>query len=626
MQQPDADETEVSTEELATPSSARTKDRRRRPRALETPALEAVVVDGPSNVEGFRARYQEGELIGRGGMGDVVEHTDRLVGRRIAVKVLRSGFSGDSGLERRFLREARVQGQLEHPAIVPVYDLVRNEQGELCFSMKRIEGVTLKEVLTLLHRNDPEAHARFTRRKLLSSFITVCQAMGYAHMRGVVHRDLKPGNVMLGAFGEVYVIDWGIAKVLDVEDPESSPVYISGEVTTEVGDFVGTAGYASPEQVQGLPVTPHNDVYSLGAILFEILTMKRLHPQENAASRVGSTLTNNVVPPSTHNSAVPPELDDIVMRCIHPEAGERFANANQLSLAVEAFLDGELNLTLRRELADEHAAAAHDALKGRQDLEARRDAMRALGRALALDPNHADAARSLRELLVTPPRDIPREVEVELERDRSDEVASTGKIAGVAYLSFLVFIPLLMWAGVRDWLAIVAVYACFLASAGVALFASKTRRAGLTVVVAAISSLGIAFSTAFFGALVLVPAMVIGNTAAFSMVLTNRERLWALAFGIAAMLVPLGLEAVGVIETSYAFAEGEMRLLPRALEVREMPTMLLLTMSNVASLVVSVVATGAVRTAALRGERRLRIYSWHIRALFPEADEVADED
>lgn len=123
------------------------------------------------------------------------------------------------------------------------------------------------------------------------------------------------------------------------------------------------------------------------------------------------------------------------MRCLDPEPSERFPTAAHLSVAVEAFLHGDLNLTLRKELADKHATAAAEAL-ARDDLEARREAMRALGRALALDPSHVGAARSLRELLVRPPKDVPPEVEAELQRDRRDEIASTGKIAAFAYLSF----------------------------------------------------------------------------------------------------------------------------------------------------------------------------------------------
>src|SRR5688572_17485566 len=162
------------------------------------------------------ARYELGRQIGEGGMGTVVLCSDRAIGRRVAMKLVRGTASGPAKLEddARFLREARIQGQLEHPSIVPVYDVGRNDAGAAFFTMKRVGGVTLAEVIARLRAHDPEFVERFTLRRLLEAMGRVCLAIQFAHERGVLHRDLKPANVMLGEVGEVYVLDWGIARLL----------------------------------------------------------------------------------------------------------------------------------------------------------------------------------------------------------------------------------------------------------------------------------------------------------------------------------------------------------------------------------------------------------------------------
>src|SRR5262249_17778837 len=136
---------------------------------------------------------------------------------------------------RRFLHEARVQGQLEHPSIVPVYDLDLDEQGRPFFTMKRVRGLTLERVLERLREDDPDVVKRFSNRKLLTALAQVCLRIDYAHARGVLHRDLKPGNIMLGDFGEVYVLDWGLAKVVGEEEADGEAESIPGTMGPVVG-------------------------------------------------------------------------------------------------------------------------------------------------------------------------------------------------------------------------------------------------------------------------------------------------------------------------------------------------------------------------------------------------------
>ncbi len=252
----------------------------------------------------FSARYLTGEQLGEGGMGVVSACADRRIGREVAMKIVRPGDGSSGDLKARFLREACVQGQLEHPAIVPVYDLGRDPQGTLYFTMKRVRGATFEQIIDALHSGAVEAAKQYSRHKLLSAFASVCHAVDFAHARGVLHRDLKPGNVMLGDYGEVYVLDWGLAKVVGSPDARLSsnpPAIATGSdpgTKTALGATMGTPGYMAPEQVRGETVDARADVYALGAILFELLALQPLHPHGTAEQAKASTLRGPDARPS----------------------------------------------------------------------------------------------------------------------------------------------------------------------------------------------------------------------------------------------------------------------------------------------------------------------------------------
>jgi serine/threonine-protein kinase len=216
------------------------------------------------------SRYEERTLLGAGGMGKVVLVRDARIGRDVALKLLHPKHELDEAERARFLREAQVQGQLEHPSIVPVYDIDRRPDGTTFFTMRRIIGKTLHAILDELRKGDPAAKERYTLHFLLQAFATVCLTVDYAHSRNVVHRDLKPANIMLGDFGEVYVLDWGLARILD---PEAA-VAETPRLTTP-GSMLGTPLYMAPEQMIRPDVDASADVFSLGLILFEILTLQR---------------------------------------------------------------------------------------------------------------------------------------------------------------------------------------------------------------------------------------------------------------------------------------------------------------------------------------------------------------
>ena len=196
------------------------------PTAEDSPAART---SRPSLPRVIGARFHLGERIGAGGMGEVVAARDEQIGRDVAIKRMRAEAPSDRQVAR-FLREARVQGQLEHPAIAPVHELGRDVDGRPYFAMKKLAGVTLADVLD-------NADERFPRQRLLRAFADVCLAVEFAHTRGVVHRDLKPDNIMLGDFGEVYVLDWGVAKLLgDAQGDAELAAGASGEVATVAGD------------------------------------------------------------------------------------------------------------------------------------------------------------------------------------------------------------------------------------------------------------------------------------------------------------------------------------------------------------------------------------------------------
>ncbi|HSD87355.1 MAG TPA: serine/threonine-protein kinase, partial [Kofleriaceae bacterium] len=198
-------------------------------------------------------RYRIVEQLGKGGMGEVLLAIDVTLNREVAIKRMLTPDPSESQVAR-FLREARVQGRLEHSAIAPVYELSRDVDGRPFFVMKRLSGTTLADII------DDNAEG-YTLQRLLRAFTEVCHAVELAHSRGVIHRDLKPSNIMLGDFGEVYVLDWGVAKVTG--DQELADI-LAGATSTMPGVVIGTKPYMPPEQQAGIEIDHRIDVYALG--------------------------------------------------------------------------------------------------------------------------------------------------------------------------------------------------------------------------------------------------------------------------------------------------------------------------------------------------------------------------
>ncbi|HEY0991488.1 MAG TPA: serine/threonine-protein kinase, partial [Kofleriaceae bacterium] len=251
-------------------------------------------------------RYRLARLIGKGGMGEVIAARDEQVGRDVAIKRMRASAPSERAI-KRFLREASIQGRLEHPAIVPVHEIGHDSDGLPFFVMKKLTGITLGKILVTAERREA-----FGLQRILRAFVDVCLAMELAHVRGVVHRDLKPDNILLGDYGEVYILDWGVAKIIgEDDDGEFADVGSgSGEHATAAGTTIGTPGYMPPEQACGSRnIDGRTDIYALGCVLFEILSGEPLHPR--GTEGMHSALSGGESRPSRRapGREIAPELD-----------------------------------------------------------------------------------------------------------------------------------------------------------------------------------------------------------------------------------------------------------------------------------------------------------------------------
>jgi eukaryotic-like serine/threonine-protein kinase len=326
-------------------------------------------VCGPSDdaATGPAPRYDLAEEVGRGGIGVVFRARDRVLGRDLAVKVLRDEYRDSPDAHRRFAAEARVGSQLQHPAIVSVYETGHFADGRPYLAMKLVEGQTLA---TLLRRRRDIGH---DRPRFLGIFEQVCQAVAYAHARGVVHRDLKPANVMVGAFGEVQVMDWGFAKVLEgAAESSTGEVVCAGlNGVSQSGAMMGTPAYMPPEQARGEAalVGPRSDVFALGAILCEFLTGSPPYGEgivDDARARAAAGDLSDARA-RLDAAGADPSLTGLALRCLAVERSDRPADAGAVARDVTAFLASAQE---RLRLAEFERTAAE--IRARAERRARR--------------------------------------------------------------------------------------------------------------------------------------------------------------------------------------------------------------------------------------------------------------
>ncbi len=445
-----------------------------------------------------------------------------------------------------------MQGRLEHPAIVPVYDVGTTPEGDPFFTMKRVRGRSLAQAL----RQQREGDARpLTRRKLLTAFSQLCAAVHYAHERGIVHRDIKPSNVMLGAYGEVYLLDWGVAKLMDAGEDGAGTIGASFEesgerdvVTTGQGVIMGSLSTMSPEQAVGGDVGAPADVYALGAILFELLTLEPLHPRGSANEMVGAITRGVEARASVRCPAaeVPPELEALCVAATRPPPQDRVSSALVLHEEIERFLDGDRDLELRRVSSARHADAAERAAARACDAEARAMALREVGRALAQDCANDRAVELLVRILTTPPRTVPPEVQAENEASiRAD--LRTGAVAGmVVYGAILLVAAPVFWAlECRDAASYTVAHVLWgLAFAASVLAGRAPSYTALSAMYAA-GMLATAYVSTIFSPFLVVPGLLTAHAAAFAVARPRRVQGYVLALAGAVCLATIVAETTG---------------------------------------------------------------------------------
>lgn len=312
----------------------------------------SVVGDTPRLVVESRERYEEKEVLGAGGVGEVIGARDHDIGRDVAIKRLLPEMQHAFAITR-FVDEIRTVGRLEHPNIVPIHDVGVDDRGRYFFVMKRLQGETLESIIAKLAAGDREAHSRYSFERRAQIFMGILEAVNYAHQQGILHRDIKPANVMVGRYGEVVVMDWGIAKriggpdtgVLPSEGGDSHIAQPAGG--TVVGSLLGTPAYMSPEQARGENDTldVRSDVYSLCALFWELLALRHYLGERKD---LNDTLAGVIATPALHPSRfshpvqgnVPADLGWYALRGLEKDPALRYQSVDEMILRLQRRTEG----------------------------------------------------------------------------------------------------------------------------------------------------------------------------------------------------------------------------------------------------------------------------------------------
>ncbi len=327
-----------------------------------SPHSETVRKHLPPHLLGEK-KYTVGSLIAQGGMGAILEGEENVLRRKVAMKRMLS--TGEADNVMRFIEEAQITAQLDHPNIVPVYELAVDDYEQVYYTMKLVRGITLHKVLGLIHQGVDETVKKYPLTALLGIFQKVCDALAYAHSKGVLHRDLKPENIMLGEYGEVMVMDWGLARASGRKQgsgPQRTLVRSArqeqGQMTM-VGMVFGTPHYMAPEQARGQSdqYDARTDIYALGAILYQILTLEPPIKGDDVGQVLMSVASGNVAPaliagqgpkdaptdrtyPHLPGGKIPPALAAITRKAMALEMNDRYASVQELQADIEAFQGG----------------------------------------------------------------------------------------------------------------------------------------------------------------------------------------------------------------------------------------------------------------------------------------------
>lgn len=326
---------------------------------------------GPSSIlETSHSRYERKELLQQGGAGKIYRAYDVILERDVAIKCLLQLDSPET--QQRFVQEYRITGQLEHPNIISVHDAGFSEDWGPFYVMRLLEGETLQEVLSRAHTQGNPG-----RTTLLRTFLEICAAMAHAHSRGILHRDLKPTNIMVGDLGEAQIMDWGIAQPFSpsesAESAAESSIYTPIQATSRVGastlkrsHIAGTPGFMAPEQVlTEAALDPRSDVFSLGCILYQMLT-GHLPFSGTDLEDYKQALQHSPRSPSAYDSRISQELDEITLRALAHHREERYDSVRELSTALALHLEGTKTRKLREQRA---LAKVAEGMEARQQLE-----------------------------------------------------------------------------------------------------------------------------------------------------------------------------------------------------------------------------------------------------------------
>jgi serine/threonine-protein kinase len=554
------------------------------------------------------ARYQLAGRLGAGGMGEVLLASDQQLGRDVAIKRM---LASSPALEARFLREARIQGRLEHPAIVPVHELATDSEGRPFFVMKRLTGTTLSDMLAV------EA-TKYSRQKLLRAFADVCMAVAFAHSRGIVHRDLKPSNIMLGDFGEVYVLDWGIARILaEADDDIASTIQSAGPDATEIGAVIGTLGYMSPEQLRGLPIDGRSDVFALGCILFEIIGGQPLLPRSMEGLEDAFSMIVRRASSRARVKDMAPELIALCIEATQLDPERRLASARTLGERVEQFLDGDRDLAQRKELAAQHAQAARTALAAGDDEEHRATAIKEAGRSIALDPTGSDAIKLVTALMLEPPKIVPAEVEKRLFETADVTGRRRARFVAAFGVGMIAFVPLFLWMGVTNAKLMFALGLAVTANAVYALVIASRKRPASTFELhlgVVLDAIMIAFVARAFSPFLIAPGM-----AATSVMMLLADPRMKATFVVptmaTAVLTPWVLELTGILSPTITSRSGELALFSPMITVSLPTAAIALALFAVTLITLAGLVARRLTDTVSSSLRSVELQAWHLRNL-----------
>jgi serine/threonine-protein kinase len=574
----------------------------------------------------FAQRYRELSMLGHGGMGEVMLVADRRTGRDLALKRIDRTRKTRAQRER-FLREARIQAQLDHPTIVPVYEIGIDDEGLEYFTMKCARGVTLEQILQQLLRGDAGAASKYSLHVRLGIFRQVCQGVEYAHGRGIIHRDLKPANIMVGELGEVYVIDWGIAKVGSTDQAGAR----SSSFRTGGNAGLGTPGYMAPEQIfEAEAVDVRADVYSLGSILFELLALTPLHPANEVQELLDATQRDTDdarVGARNPELQVPPELEQVCVLATRRDRDQRLPTVAALHEVIARYLEGDRDLALRRALAERHMTAASSAYAqalagGDPAGDARRTALREAGHALALDPPQQAAIDLITGLMARPPEHVPAEVAKELQGENLQMDLSASRRGIAVYASMMLFLLFLPFVEISSWPWMVAMGAPLLVALVTSILRGRRPRTARAPLLATSSVLfSIAATSAIAGPYVIMPGLLVAFatiTMAVVPYLQQRPRAWG-SCCVAAALIPMALEAFDLLPVGFSVEANRVVIDIRFAAAAPLTIRLALVAFLMAPLVAGLMFAYRSATRLERARERLILHMWHLRQLAPGA-------